>query len=201
MNFRRCCAALTCWMSIAALAAPAVTERDRIAAERAAVLAKFAEQERGCRAQFIVIACVDAARKEQRSALGELLRQQALLDDSRRREAAAARRQTIQARAAARPARAVDAVPAIRRETTRRAPTPHPSQSAGSADESRARTAADRSPSAEQRSAEQRNEAKFDTRARAAQLHREAVQRRNAQRAAQGRVPEPLPLPGATSAP
>jgi len=53
----------------------------------------------------------------------------------------------------------------------------------------------------DRRAFEQRNLAKFEARVRAAQAHREAVERRNAQRAAQGKVVAPLPVPSGASAP
>jgi hypothetical protein len=57
------------------------------------------------------------------------------------------------------------------------------------------------SSAAEQRATELRNQAAFEARARAAQAHRETVERRNAQRAAQGKVAAPLPVPSGASAP
>jgi hypothetical protein len=48
---------------------------------------------------------------------------------------------------------------------------------------------------------EERRKAEFEARTRSAQAHREAVERRNAQRAASGKKVAPLPVPDAASAP
>ena len=76
----------------ASIAQPSA-ERARIASERAAAKARLAEQERACREQFVVTACLEAARKEERSTLARLRRAEMMLDDAERREAAARRRQ------------------------------------------------------------------------------------------------------------
>jgi hypothetical protein len=48
---------------------------------------------------------------------------------------------------------------------------------------------------------EKRNEASFEAKKRTAQEHREAIERRNAERAAHGKVAAPLPVPKGASAP
>ncbi len=177
----------------ATLAHAAQPERERIAAERAAATARFAEQERACGEKFIVTSCVDAARKEQRMTLTRLHRAELVLDDAERRETSARRRQDLQQRATEQDARASEPAPAPHREARRDASAPnplaaaHPRMNAASA--------------AERRAIEQRNEASFEARARAAQARRQAVERRNAQRAAEGKVVAPLPVPPHASAP
>jgi hypothetical protein len=54
---------------------------------------------------------------------------------------------------------------------------------------------------ASKRADEQRNQAAFDARARAAQAHRAEVEKRNASRAASGKVAAPLPPAPTASAP
>jgi colicin import membrane protein len=168
-------------------------EHERIAAERAAVNARFAEQERACQEKFVVTACVDAARKEQRQTLMRLKRAETVLDEAERRETAARRRQVLQERGAVQGARASGPAAEARQPLTRNPPAPNPTavlpphRPASSA--------------AEQRAAEQRNEAAFEARARAAQAHRDTVARRNAQRASEGKVGAPLPVPSSASAP
>jgi colicin import membrane protein len=173
--------------------ARAEPERERIAAERAAVNARFAEQERTCQERFAVTGCVDAARKEQRTTLMRLKRAETVLDEAQRRESAARRRQALQERAAVQAARASAPVAEARQPGARNAPAPNPPAALPPP-----RPA---SSAAERRVAEQRNEAAFEARARTAQAHRETVARRNAQRASEGKAGAPLPLPSGASAP
>jgi len=196
MTFRVLCLVLACTASASTWAADA--EHDRIAAERAAADARLATQERECAARFIVAACVEDARVEHRATLARLRQQQLQIDETRRRETAAARRKAIAERVEAQQARASDAPPEAPRVNVRRAPDPAPAirptepllphPLAGSA------SGVDRA------TIEQRSQAKFDARARAAQAHREEVERRNAQRAAQGKVAAPLPTASGASA-
>ena len=177
----------------ATLAQAASPERERIGAERAAAMARFAEQERACHEKFIVTSCVEAARKEQRLTLTRLHRAELVLDDSERRETAGRRREELQQRASEQEKRASEPEPVQRRESKHAAPAPnppeapHPQHGASSAES--------------QRKIEQRNEADFEARLRAAQARREAVARRNAQRASEGKVAAPLPVPSGASAP
>jgi len=188
-NFAALIAAL-CTMLVQA----AEPERERIAAERAAAMARFVEQERACSERFVVTACVDAAREEQRMTLARLHRAELVLNEAERREAAARRRQTLQQKASGQDARASEPEQAApQRESTHTAPVPNPPAPA--------RPPRSASSAAEQRATESRNEAAFEARARAAQAHRDTVERRNAQRATQGKVAAPLPVPSGASAP
>jgi colicin import membrane protein len=177
----------------ATLLAHASPERDRIVAERQAAVARFAEQERACAERFIVTSCVDAARKEQRATLTRLRRAEQALDDVERREAAQRRLAELDRQAAARDARASEPAPTEHRANEHTRPvanppaSPHPQAPASS--------------TAERRAIEQRNEADFADRERAAQAHREAIAKRNARRASEGKVAAPLPLPSSASAP
>ena len=173
--------------------AHAEPERERIGAERAAVNARFAEQERACQEKFAVTACVEAARKEQRQTLTRLHRAEIVLDEAGRRETAARRRQALQERAAAQGAHASEPVAEARQPVARNAPAPNPP--AALVPHRPASSAA------EQRAVEQRSEAAFEARARAANAHRDTVARRNAQRASEGKAGAPLPVPSGASAP
>jgi hypothetical protein len=156
-------------------------------------MARFADQERTCHERFIVTSCIEAARKEQRLTLTRLHRAELVLDDAERRETAARRREELQQRAAAQDRRASEPEREPRREGARATPAPNPpapelaQPSASSAEAKRA--------------AEQRNEANFEARLRAAQARRDAAARRNAQRASEGKVAAPLPVPSGASAP
>ena len=183
------------WLLAAvALTAQAQTERERIAADRAAATARFNERERECRAQFVVTACVEAAQRNEHATLTRLRRQEQALNDSERREAAARRRASLAEHAEAQKKRDGDAASAAPRDASRRA-VPAPSVAPAA---SRAHTAP--APT-ESPADEKRNQASFDAKQRAAQAHREAVERRNAERAAQGKVAAPLPVPKGASAP
>ena len=90
---------LVAWLG-AAVAAPA-DERERLAIERRAAAARYAEARDTCRAKYFVNGCLEAARTQQRLALDGLRQQQLLLDDARRRERAAERSKLRQDRAQA----------------------------------------------------------------------------------------------------
>jgi hypothetical protein len=186
---------LACAASASTWADP---EHDRIVAERTAADARLAAQERECGTRFIVAACVEDARAEHRATLARLRQQQLQIDEGRRREAAAARRKAIAERAEAQQARASEAPPEAPRVRVRRAPEPAPV--VRPPEVALPRPVAGGASGADRATIEQRNEAKFDARARAAQAHREEVERRNAQRAAQGKVAAPLPAASGASA-
>ena len=91
-------------------AAAAPDERDRLAIERRAVDARYAQTQAACQTQFFVNHCQETARDQHRMALDGLRQQQLLLDDSRRRGRAADRMLQGQARAQALSAQASSAV-------------------------------------------------------------------------------------------
>ena len=178
------------------------TEHDRIVAERTAAAARFAEQQRACSERFVVSSCVDAARKEQRATLNRLRQQEQSLDDIKRRDAAAKRRQASGEKAEAQEQRASDAAPTTRRESVRHPPQPNPPARAASGIDAGLPPTGAGASAPSRREVEARNTEKFDARVRSTQAHREAVERRNAQRAAQGKGVAPLPVPaGASAAP
>jgi colicin import membrane protein len=181
-------------------------QSDRIAADRAAANARFADQERDCKSRFIVTSCMDAALNERRTTLNRLHKEQMILDEQRRHDAAAARREEIRSKAEAQDARASDVEPPAPRERTRSPPQPR-SVMPFASDVPKAARAPRLRPSGvdaaastpDQREIEKRNEEKFDANAQAAKAHREEVERRNAERASKGKVAAPLPIPSAAS--
>ncbi len=187
MKTRLLCAALSCALSAFAAAD---AERDRITAERVAADARLAAQERECETRFLVAPCLEAARQQHRSTSARLRQQQLELDEARRHEAAAARRKAIADKVEAQQPRASEAPPGPPRVRVRRAPEPAAAPHSAGGPVPR--------PPALSASAVQHNEAKFEGRAQAAQARREAVERRNAQRAAQGKVAAPLPAGAST---
>ena len=179
---------------LGAAVAHAEPERERIAAERTAANVRFTEQERLCEERFVVTSCVDAARRELRMTLTRLHRVELTLDEAARREAATRRRQAVNDKTAAQEARVSAPAEVTRRDTVRAAAAPNPPVPASGTGAS--------APSAEERRAiEQRNEVNFEARARAAKAHRDTVERRNAERSAEGKVVAPLPVPSGASAP
>lgn len=197
---------LVCMSAQALDAAPAATapaQRERIAAERAAAIARFTEQERACQAHFVVTACVEALQREQRTTLTRLHRQELQLDETRRREAAATRLAAIRGRMAAQAARDRNAASAAAAGTAPEEHSPSPAPARRTLDSGLLHPGAHDASTQDRRAFEERNRAEFDARVRAAQAHREAVTRRNAQRAAQGKVapPLPMPMPSGASAP
>jgi len=177
--------ALLCQAAVAAPESDAA-ERQRIAADRQAVEARFQAARQDCETRFTVNNCLDEARQVRRQALVPLQRQTHLLDDARRRERAVERLRAIQAResaAAAKPALAPaapsSAGSANPKPTVRHAVRPAPQASAAQAASQRA--------------------AQHQQRLDEAQAHQDAVLARNARRDAQRKPAAslPVPVPGA----
>lgn len=192
------CVLLVCSASTAAWAD---AEHDRIRNERSAANARLATQERECETRFIVAPCLDGARTENRATLSLLRQQELQLDEGQRRAIAEARRKAIAEKAEAQQARASESEAQPPRVRMRRDPqaVPTPSWREPDADATRAASAA--ATGAGRASNEQLSGKKFDARARAVGDHRESVERRNAQRAARGKVAAPLPAAAGSSAP
>lgn len=178
-------AALTCAAGAAAEPSGDAAERQRIDQERAAAERRFDEARARCDSRFLVTACVDEARAERRAQMQRLDHERSVLDTQARRRRAAQRLQRIdekQRDAAARPAveRGARAVPkAVVRPAppaSVAAPDPVPPQAASPA----------------QRQRPQARDA-WERRQREAEAHRQAVQRRNAERAARRKPAAPLP--------
>jgi len=174
--------ALLCWGAVAAPDSDAA-ERDRIAADRRAVQARFEVAQRDCETRFIVNQCLEQARHARREALAPLQRQSDLLDDARRRARAAERLRAIRAResaAAAKPALlpASAALPAAASDRP-------PVQRAV-----RAAPAASAAVQAAQHRAAQQQQRLHD-----AQIHQDAVQARNAKQDARRPPAASLPVP------
>jgi colicin import membrane protein len=169
-------------------AADAQAERERIRVERAQAEQRYAAAERDCNTRFVVTACVEAARAQRRDALGRLRNEELVLDRAERRQRAAERAAAIRDKQAHEDA--ARAAP--------RAPLPVP---AASAPPSRLhlRPHGAKAGRAERRlspEVEARNRAAYEARLREAQEHREAIERRNAERQAKAKKPSlPLPLP------
>ena len=186
-------------------------ERQRIAVERQQADADFSRREQACRTRFAVAACLEEARKQHRDVNARLRLQLSMLDESQRKRRAAERIDTIRAKVSAEEAmrREVDlhhrdrlqarpAAAAAASGAASAAATPKPVRLPTPSPKVRAET-----PAADLRAATEARKRSAESRSRreAAQAHREAVERRNALRAASGKVAAaPLPLPPAASA-
>lgn len=195
---------LAAWVASSSGAAVAQTppadERERIARERAQVQATFEAQEAQCQQRFVVTPCIDAARRAERDALARLRRQEVLLDEQARKRRAAQRTQAIREsiREDEEHRRAERAAAAGRAEPTERADlAPTPARSERARRETVIPAPAERTENeADRKAGEQERVARREAEQRAVQAHREAVEARNAQRAASGKAPAaPLPVP------
>jgi colicin import membrane protein len=187
---RRCAAAAFIAALMLNPSAHAVdAERARIATERATAEATLAQRERECSTRFVVTACVEEARTAYRATIASLRREQAVLDETERRQRAAERQQRLSAKEDA-------AVP----------PTPRAPRVARAA---RPLLQADDAASApapaarpdDKKSEEAARAAAYAARIEAAQAHRAAVERRNAEREKKGKKAQPLPLPASATTP
>ena len=77
--------ALLCMASAGAQEPDFGAQRERIKAERAAVEARFSEEQKACRAKFAVTDCMRAVTRERNARLAELRLQENALADTQRR--------------------------------------------------------------------------------------------------------------------
>jgi colicin import membrane protein len=181
------------WLVLTMFAAPAfagdgidvAAQRERITHERAQAEANYHKEATRCAGQFSVTACVDRARSERRAAVERLDHERAVLDDMERKRRAAERMRRIQDKMRAAETRSPPQVHAI----------PRSAKAGRAAASAAAPDAAPPASSAPARAAE----AAYKQRKREAAAHREAVERRNAERAARRAPAAPLPAPSAAS--
>ena len=95
-----CCSRWPRWRRRARATGADDAERAAIAAERAAIDARFAARERECLQRFVVTSCVDDAKRERRIGLDGLKARQLALDEARRRARTDERSAEIAAKAA-----------------------------------------------------------------------------------------------------
>lgn len=191
------CAAGLVALGAAAADTPAdeVQRRERLAAERVAVQARYDTAVRECEKAFAVTGCMNRAKSERRSALDRIAREELSLDDAQRRRRADERRQRIAQKQQAAASRAAASAPDLRlrapRQAAPAASAPRPSRRA----EPRTPEAA----AAEAAEAKRRSEQAQKRRERAAS-HEQAVRERNEKERASGKTPAaPLPVPPASA--
>jgi len=184
------------WFSLttAALAAPAATERLRLAAERQAAESRYAAEEAECQQRFIVTSCVDDVRLRRRVALAGLRQQEHALDDAERRARAAERQQAVErksAEAASRPAASAPP-PNLRL----RAAASAASGASGASATVPSEPAGRKGPGPEAARDAARRASAAEQRRLIAEAGRARIAAREAERVARGKPAAPLPLPG-----
>jgi hypothetical protein len=161
---------------------------DEIKRRREVIEAEHTQREQACRKQFAVTSCLEKALARKQEALQSVRTQERALDDVQRRQRAQAQAQRLADKASAaqagvdKPAVAPEGVP-------QRAATPKPAKPP--------------SPTAsvpDRRAIERRKREDFEARQREIQAHREAVAKRNAERAAR-KPAKPLPVPASAAVP
>lgn len=178
------------------------SQRQRIERERAAVEARARAGETACAARFAVSSCLEQVRAERRAATQQLDHQRALLDDAQRKRKAAQRQARIHERQGAQDKadeqRVAPAVEPAPRTAEGRPTAPAPGSAAPAAPAAPA-GAKRRAAAAQEQDQVSRRAAASKERARDAALHREAVERRNHERAARRASAPPLPIPAASA--
>ena len=91
------CSAWFLWLAacLPMVATAADSERSRITAERKAMAAQFAAEEKACAERFAVTACVDDVRVRRREALAPLRERELKLDEADRQQRAQERRSAV----------------------------------------------------------------------------------------------------------
>jgi len=187
------------WFSLttAALAAPAATERLRLAAERQAAESRYAAEEAECQQRFIVTSCVDDVRLRRRVALAGLRQQEHALDDAERRARAAERQQAVErksAEAASRPA--ASAPPPNLRLRAAASAASGASGASGASATVPSEPAGRKGPGPEAARDAARRASAAEQRRLIAEAGRARIAAREAERVARGKPAAPLPLPG-----
>ncbi len=164
------------------------TQRQELRRQRGAIEAQHAQREEACRRQFVVTPCLEKVRVDKQAALESVRTQELALDDALRRQRAQVQAQRLAGKAEA--ARARDDKPAAAPRS--------PKQPRAQAPKA-ARPPAPEASAPDRRAAEKRERDAFEARQREIQAHREAVAKRNAERAGR-KTAKPLPLPASAAA-
>jgi hypothetical protein len=178
------------WVLCSVAQADDAAQRQELKRQRAAIEAQHAQREEACRKQFVVTPCLEKVRVDKQTALESVRTHELALDEAERRQRAEAQAQRVADKA--KEARARDGAPASAPASPKASRVKSP------------KVANPRAPKAsepERGPAEKREREAFDARQREIQAHREAVNKRNAERAVR-KPPKPLAVPaGAASRP
>ena len=199
-----------CCVAHAFDAAAERAERDRIKSERDQAEATFRARELECRQRFVVTPCLDQARRDRRQTMDRLRQQQEVLDEAQRKQRAALRVGEIQTKVSGDEARQREAEARERRKEKQRLEAAASASAASAAEVSQPASAASAAPAPKPQAHtphpkaandEAKRVADYERRQQEAQAHRDAVARRNAERATAGKVPSKgLPTPQGASA-
>lgn len=187
-------------------------ERERINLERDQAEAAYKAREQQCRQRFVVTPCVDQARHDRRQTMERLREQQAVLDEVQRKQRAAQRIDDIRTKVSGGDAKQREAMAQQQRRVRQRAQAAaSAAPEAAASDVAQAESAASlvattptrTVPARVNSSAEEaKHVADYERRQQEAKAHKEAVARRNAERAASGKTPaKGLPTPAGASVP
>jgi colicin import membrane protein len=170
------------------------SERARLAAQREAIAARFAADERECRERFAVTRCLDDARVGRREALAPLRQRELEIGDAERRARAEARKASLADKARTAKLRAVEPPAAevrLRPSLSAGAASAPPTEASQSASRSAAR-----GPDAAARAKEAADRVQaLQQRTQASEAAQQRVSKRLADRAASGKAVQPLPPP------
>jgi hypothetical protein len=174
------------------------TERARLAAQREAIAARFAAEERECRERFAVTRCLDDARVGRREALAPLRQRELEIGDAERRARAEARKASLADKARTAKLRAVEPPAAevrLRPSLSTGAASAPPTEAPQSASRAASRSAA-RGPDAAARAKDAADRVQaLQQRTQASEAAQQRVSKRLADRAASGKAVQPLPPP------
>lgn len=163
-------------------------QRQELRRQRDAIEAQHVQREEACRRQFVVTPCLETVRVDKQAALEGVRKQELALDDAVRQQRARAQAQRVAEKAQAAQARGERPGPSPRAPKLPRVEPPRA-----------AKASSPKASAPDRRAAEKREREAFDARQREMQAHREAVAKRNAERAGR-KTAKPLPLPASAAA-
>jgi len=164
-------------------------EKERLKKQREAIEAEHAQREKACHQQFVVNSCLEKARVDRQKALQTVRTQELVIEDAERRERAQAQAERLEKKAQA-----------AQERNSKKAVEPKPAKAPRAAPPPKAAKPPAPKASAAERSANEKQEREaFEARQREIKAHREAVEKRNAERAKRKPPPQPLPIPASAA--
>lgn len=177
--------------------------RAQLAQERRQIAAAHLERERRCAEQFVVTACLETSRAQQREALAALEARESALDDAERRQRAIERQARIDAKVARQAASASapdrEPVPLMPARAAARASAVSPAPPSESAGSQPAPSRAPRVSPEEVKLREAESRARFDAREKEAQQRQRAAAERQRERDLSGKPVAPALAPTTSS--
>jgi colicin import membrane protein len=163
-------------------------EKERLKKQREAIEAEHAQREQACHQQFVVNSCLEKARVERQKALQTVRTQELAIEDAERRERAQAQAERLDKKAqAAQERNSKKAAEPKQAKEPRAAPAAKP-----------AKPPAPKASAPDRSANEKQQREAFEARQREIKAHREAVEKRNAERAKR-KPSQPLPVPASAA--